>query len=112
MIILFGSHYGSDTSELESGYLLWIIEKFDAADYTLVQACKDELSSRLKIEWVKPVIENEDTLRKQIKTLKQQNDHLFKVIALSTMCKGNELILEQYLKDPGYADEIISLMRL
>ena len=54
MRIFFGKHSGKDTSELDSGYLLWIIEKYEKANWTLIQECKKELSERLKLEWTYP----------------------------------------------------------
>ncbi len=117
MKILFGSNYGKDTSELESGYLVWIIEKYDKADWQLINACKSELSARLKLDWTPKSNELRDLetalklSTKQVDTLLKQNDHLFKVIALSTICKGNEHILQSYLDNPNYADEIIGLIK-
>lgn len=55
MKILFGTEfYGKDISEVPSSFLLWIIEKYEAADWLLIQACKKEFSERLKIEWTQP----------------------------------------------------------
>lgn len=55
MKILFGTtHYMKDTSEVPSGFLVWIIEEYSAADWTLIQACKQELASRLKLDFVPP----------------------------------------------------------
>lgn len=55
MKILFGNaHYGKDTSECPSGFLIWIIEEYDKADWSLVNACKKELATRLKLDWVEP----------------------------------------------------------
>lgn len=55
MKILFGvKYYGKDVNEVPSGFLIWIIEEYADADWSLIQACKKELATRLKLEWTSP----------------------------------------------------------
>ena len=75
MKIFFGSHYGKDISELESGYLIWIIEKYEAADWLLINECKKELSARLKLDWKEPE-PHEYELMREIDKLKKANTEL------------------------------------
>jgi hypothetical protein len=59
MKIFFGQHFGKDVSELDSGYLVWIIESYPGADWLLIDACKKELSSRLKLDWEPPTLQDD-----------------------------------------------------
>lgn len=75
MLIFFTKdHYGKDTSELPSSLLVWIIEHKE--DWVLVEACKKELSERLKLDW-QPVDIN---LKKQNEYLKSKITFLEKIM--------------------------------
>lgn len=107
MKILFGKHYGKDVSELESSYLLFVIES-DFADWTLTQACKKELSARLKLDWTPKSDEQRDLeaalkqSTKQVDKLMKEKDFLFDVLMMSVQCGGNYYTIEGYLNNPGY----------
>lgn len=76
MKILFGTtNYGRDTSEVDSGYLVWIIEQYDKADWTLVNACKKELSARLNLSW-EPKSDEQRDLETALKQSTKQADKL------------------------------------
>lgn len=109
MKILFGTtHYGKDTSECPSGFLIWIIEEYEKADWLLLRACKEELSARLKLDWSpKPdfVLDLETALKmstNQVDKLLKERDHLFDVVMMSIQCRGNYYTVEGYLNNPGY----------
>lgn len=100
MIILFGQKYiGKDTSEVPSGFLIWIIESFEQADWVLINACKHELSARLKLDW-QPPSPQLAPLRAELARIEQLNAHLLNVIGFAHICKGNLYIIEKYLNNP------------
>lgn len=117
MILLFGTHYGLDTSELDSGYLIWVIEKYEKADWSLIQACKQELFARLKLDWTPPIPE-EDALKikvkSQEKTIKSQSDKidlLEKCLIMATCFKANRVTIDGYLQNPKLLNQNINLIR-
>lgn len=97
MKIFFGKHIGKDIEELESSYLIWVIES-DFAEWTLVDACKKELSARLKIDW-QPPSPQLAPLRAELSRIEQLNAHLINVIGFAHICKGNPYIIEKYLNN-------------
>ena len=108
--IFFGKHIGKKLSELDSGYLIWVIEHYDKADWLLINECKKELSERLKLDWEMPTYKEKE-LRDQVAALSETVTTLENALFLSMFQKGNPLQIEQNLRDPLYAKEIISLIR-
>ena len=98
MQIFFGKHTGKHIEELDSGYLLFLIES-DFADWSLIQAAKLELSSRLKLDWEQPEPEI-PKLQKQISKLKYDLYVMESLLTMSTYCKGNPIRLEGYMMNP------------
>lgn len=118
MIVLFGSHYGSDTSELDSGYLLWIIEKYESADWTLLNACKSELASRLKLDWHKPtdpeteLQEKLDKAAKRIMELESRANQLTDLLGIAVLSKGNPYLVNLCESNPSMVQDIIEGTKL
>ena len=118
MKILFGKeHYGKNVSEVPSGFLVWIIEQYDKADWSLVDACKAELLGRLKVSW-EPPTPPEITLRRQVSKLekivleqKAQLDILEKCIIMATVFKANRIAVDGYLGNPKLLDSHIHLIK-
>lgn len=113
MRIFFGKHYGKDTSEVDSGYLLFIIEKLESADYSLIQSCKAELFSRLKLDWQPPTPETQqiETLKAKLQKSQAEVAFLFDVIGMSTICKGNPYIIDGYLHNRKYMYEVFKQIK-
>lgn len=118
MKILFGEkYYGKDTSEVPSGFLIWIIEEFESADWLLINAAKQELAARLKIDWTPKSDEQRDLetalslSTKQVEKLLKERDHLFDVVMMSIQCRGNYYTVESYLNNPGYMYSVMKLIR-
>ena len=118
MKILFGEkYYGKDTSEVPSGFLVWLIEEYDKADWTLIDAAKQELAARLKIDW-SPKSDHQQDLEtalalstKQVEKLLKERDHLFDVVMMSIQCRGNYYTVEGYLNDPKYMYSIMKMIK-
>lgn len=107
MTILFGKHTGKRIDELESSYLLWLIEFCESADWTLITACKSELSSRLELDWSPPPDELKvmqaslDTARARIITLE-------KIIALH---RHAAISAEKYIRNPALIEHDLAFIR-
>ncbi len=111
MLISFGQKYfGQDTSAVPSQFLLWIIESYDQADWSLIQACKQELSARMKLDWEPPKPEVVE-LRKSLRVALEKCDHFENVIMLSTFCRGNPYSLLQYMNSREYTNCIIEQIK-
>lgn len=118
MKILFGEkYYGKDTSEVPSGFLVWIIEEFEQADWSLIQACKQELAGRLKLDWSPKSHEQQDLetalklSTKQVDKLLKEKDFLFDVVMMSIQCRGNYYTVEGYLNNPGYMYTVMRMIK-
>src|SRR3990167_1071026 len=110
MKILFGKHFGKDICELDSGYLIWIIESYDGADHTLIQACKAELSARLKLDW-QPEDPQLPKLQSEIKSLSDKIDLLERLLLVSIICKGNRIEIDGYLANPEMMESDFKLIQ-
>ena len=114
MKILFGTKFfGQDTIEVPSGFLVWIIEEYDKADWTLVQACKKELAARLKIDWSEIRVEISE-VKKISKRLKQAEDKielLEKILLMSIFNKGNRIAIDGYLCNPSLLNQHINFIK-
>jgi hypothetical protein len=117
MLILFGSNYGKDTSELESSYLVWIIEKYDGAEWTLIQACKQELSARLKIDWL-PKSDEQRYLEtalslstKQVTKLLAQIDLLEKCLIMASCFGASRISVDGYLQNQKLLEQNLQLIK-
>ncbi len=118
MKILFGTeHFGKDTSECPSGFLIWIIEKYLDADWLLINACKTELSSRLKIDWTLPtkkdviLSEQLEAEKKKVRALNSQIDLLEKCLIMSTGFGATRINVDGYLCNPKYLDQQLQLIK-
>lgn len=117
MILLFGSHYGKDTSELDSGYLIWIIEKYDGADWVLIEECKKELSERLKLsfepqsEQHRTIIQASDALCHLNKQLLSRIDLLEKCLIMATEFGTSRLNVDGYLQNPKLLEQHLQFIR-
>jgi hypothetical protein len=98
MKLLFGKHIGKSITEVDSSYLVFIIES-EWADWTLVNAAKQELSSRLKIDWQPPAPQLAP-LRAELARIEEVNVHLLNVIGFVHICKGNHYVIEKYMNNP------------
>lgn len=114
MKILFGQkYYGKDTSEVPSGFLVWIIEEFQRADWSLINACKQELACRMKLDWEPPTQQEDllqkevDQLRKKLEAATREQEFLLDTVMMSIQCKGNRYILEGYLNNRPYMESIM-----
>lgn len=105
--LLFGKHIGKPITEVPSGYLVWIVEDYDGADWLLIDACKAELSARLKLDWSPP-----DPLQHQLDRLTTDHQFLADLLFMSQICKGNPIILESYIHNPALLYEELKLLRL
>src|SRR3990167_1326358 len=111
MLILFGQKYlGKDTSEVPSGFLIWIIESFEQADWNIINAAKQELSARIKLDW-KPPTDEEEIMRKEIIRLTNRTHQLESLLAMSTICKGNQIILDAYTHNPTLLEQDIKIIQ-
>lgn len=111
MKILFGKeHYGKDTSECPTGFLVWIIESYEKAEWLLIQACKSEISARLKLDWTMPVHPDE-ALRKYVNDLKRENARLLSgKIMFEKICwlyGIEEIDYAKYFRSPQWLDNDI-----
>lgn len=118
MRILFGEkYYGKSIEEVPSGFLVWIIEEFEQADWLLIQAAKKELAARLKLDWSPKTDEQHDLetalkkSTKQVERLTKENEHLLDVVMMSVQCQGNYCTVESYLNNPGYMYSVMGLLR-
>lgn len=113
MIILFGKFYGKDTSELDSGYLIWVIESYDKADWSLIQACKQELFDRLKLDWQPPTPESKEIelLKYKQITLLQQIDTIEKCLIMATCFNATRIEVDGYLRNKEYLNQQLKLIR-
>ena len=93
--IFFGKFSGKSISELPSNYLVWIIEYYSDADWTLIRECKQELSYRLSLDWKEPEPEI-PKLKKQISVLSARIHLIESLLTMSEICKGNSIILQGY----------------
>ena len=98
MQIFFGKHSGKHIEELDSGYLLWIIEFYEKADWLLINACKAELSSRLKLDWTPPDTEENKIKKLNILLTRAQSRivQLESLLAMAIICRGNKYIIHTY----------------
>ncbi|MFI5404873.1 MAG: hypothetical protein ACHQ1D_00020 [Nitrososphaerales archaeon] len=71
--ILFGKKYfNHDITTVPSGFLIWCIEEYEAADWLLINECKKELSARLKLEWIEPAPKNYPSKKELIESFKHR----------------------------------------
>ena len=118
MILLFGTHYGKDTSELDSGYLIWIVEHYEKADWTLLNACKQELFARLKLDWQPPTDNETLYLRQRIslENLLEKRDKrialLENLLGIAILSKGNHYLVNVCESRPAMVREIIEGTKL
>ncbi len=111
MTILFGvKYFGKDTSVVPSKFLVFIIEEYEQADWSLIQACKQELSARLKLDWEPPKPEVVE-LRRALTKAETEIEHLRLTLIMSTICKGNQIIVQQYLNSPEYLKEHLKIIK-
>ena len=109
MQIFFGKHTGKHIEELDSSYLLFLIES-DFAEWSLINACKQELSARIKLDW-KPPTDEEEIMRKEIIRLTNRTHQLESLLAMSTICKGNQIILDGYTHNPTLLEQDIKIIQ-
>lgn len=108
MKILFGQkYYGKNIEEVPSGFLVWIIEEYEKADWSLINAAKAELAHRLKLDWTPPT-DQEKQLERRLHAAEakltasiRERNHLLNVVMMSVQCKGNPYTIESYLHSPG-----------
>lgn len=110
MKILFGTKFfGQDTSEVPSGFLVWIIEEYENCDYTLRKACQSELAHRLKIDLGFAQAEelpfNEmKKLKRDILKAQKENEFLFQLCIIHGISGGE---FAKYSAIPGLLAEAI-----
>lgn len=64
-----------DISEVPSSFLIWIIEEYAKADWALINACKQELAARLKLDWTPKPSPHIDLVI-EMRRLKKENERL------------------------------------
>lgn len=109
MKILFGKYYGKELSELDSAYLLWIIEHYENSDWRLINECKRELSSRLKLEWIQE--DGVSEIKNKLSKLNSKLQHLELIISRTDLHKGNPYIIWQFMASPEYLKACINLLQ-
>lgn len=103
MKLLFGQkYYGKDTSEVPSGFLVWIIEEYDKAEWSLINACKTELSARMKLDWTPPTDKDRtiQRLTTELDTLRATNTILLDTVYMASIYRGNPYMIESFLASP------------
>ena len=103
--------FGRDHADCPSSFLLWILESYENCEHSLRQACRDELSHRLGLDFDNIGEDKEEeikTLQNKIKTLDQRIIHYEKILCMPNL---NKIRIEQYLREPKMLDWQIELMR-
>ena len=118
MKIYFSQKYlGKDTSELDSSYLVWILEQYQGCDVPLREACQKELSERLSLDFSPKSSEQMDVelaLKmsiKQCEKLIKERDDLQNLIVMSYFVKGNRTILQMYANNPTLMNQDLKLIK-
>mgnify|MGYP001562953117 CR=1 FL=1 len=108
MLITFGAKYlGKDTSECPSGFLIWIVESMDSANWSLIQASKQELSARLKLDWEPPPDELKD-MQASLALAHSRIVTLEKIIALH---RHAAITAEKYIRSPELLEHDLAFIR-
>lgn len=110
MKIFVGKYAGRNIEDLPSQYLVWILEEFEGCEHTMREACKKELSARLKLDFDSPNEEQLFEAQQAINKLKSEIDHLRNVLVLSQLCKGNRYLVEGFESNPELAQSELKLI--
>ena len=109
MSFILCKHSGKHIEELDSSYLLFIIES-DFAEWSLINACKQELSARLKLDW-QPPTDEEKIMRQELIRLIDRIHQLESLLVMATICKGNQIILDGYAHNPALLQQDIKILQ-
>ena len=107
-------HLGKDTSELDSSYLVWILENYEGCEYLLREACQKELSDRLGLDFTPTHPSDEqriEQLEKDLRSSESQRDNLEDLLVMSVSCKWNWMILGMYRNNRTLLLDQVNIMK-
>jgi len=110
MKIYFGKYPGLDTSEIPSGYLVWIMEEYDKCDLPLREACKKELSHRLSLDFSSHIERDLYAHMKEVQRLHNRVAHLESLLCMCSFWGIRRYIIEKYINNPQLLNSDIKLI--
>lgn len=111
MRIYFGKYSGKDITELETSYLVWLVESCDTIDSKIRDAAVVEIAHRLRvsieIQTPEILLNRIDNLQNRIQSLLNQIKHLNNIIRIASIC--HDYVTDNAYNDPQYAEDLINI---